>query len=231
MNLFRRLYDWTLHWAETPYGPIALFVMSFAESSFFPIPPDVLLIALCIGSIKKSFTFALQCSIGSVLGGLFGYAIGHWAWGAAPDYSAVAQFFFQYIPGFTEMRFEYFLSKYNQYGFWIVFTAGFTPIPYKVFTIASGVCSMNVFVFLLASTLSRSARFFLVAFLLRIFGEKIRLFIDRYFNLLSIVFVICLVGGFLAIAKWVPLHSQDRQSTVTNVIEHVTNALPYEVQE
>jgi membrane protein YqaA with SNARE-associated domain len=230
MKPFRKLYDWTLHWAETPYGPTALFIMSFAESSFFPIPPDVLLIALCIGAVKKSFKFALQCSIASVLGGLFGYAIGHWAWGVPPDYSPVAQFFFTYIPGFTVDRFQQVSLLYKHYDFWIVFTAGFTPIPYKVFTIASGVFNMNLFMFLLASGISRTARFFLVAGLIRIFGKQIRSFIDSYFNLLSIVFVILLIGGFYLAGSHIK-HAADDGPPSTNMVEQVTNAMPDEVQE
>jgi len=230
MKPFRKLYDWTLHWAETPYGPAALFIMSFAESSFFPIPPDVLLIALCIGAIKKSFKFALQCSIASVLGGLFGYAIGHWAWGVPPEYSSVAQFFYTYIPGFSVDKFQQVAGLYTRYDFWIVFTAGFTPIPYKIFTIASGVFNMNVFMFILASGISRTARFFLVAAMIRIFGKQIRSFIDKYFNLLSIAFVILLAGGFYLVSLHVK-HGADNGHSTTNMVETVTNALPDEVQE
>ena len=132
MKVIRKLYDWVLSWAETPYGAPALFLLALVESSIFPIPPDVLLIALCISLPTRAWRFALLASIGSVLGGLLGYSIG---WGAWP---LVNDFFFHYIPGFTPAVFEKVQNLFAEYGFWVVFTAGFTPIPYKVITIGSG---------------------------------------------------------------------------------------------
>lgn len=193
MKLFRKLYDWMLHWAETPYGPIALFLLALAESSFFPIPVDPLLIALCLGAIKKSWRFAFITSLASVLGGMIGYLIGFGFWEMADS------FFFKYVPGFTESLFERVMANFNEYGFWYVFAAGFTPIPYKVFTIASGVFKLNFILFLVASTISRSLRFFAEAALFRFFGPGIKKFIDRYFNLLAFLFFILLFGGFLIV--------------------------------
>jgi len=193
MNLLRKLYDWVLHWADTPYGPLALFLLALAESSFFPVPPDALLIALCLGAIKKSWRFALYTSVASVIGGIIGYFIGYGIW------EIVDSFFFKYIPGFTESLFQRVMANYNEYGIWYVFLAGFTPIPYKVFTIASGVFKLNFYLFLLASTVSRSLRFFAVAGLFRKFGPGIKGFIDKYFNLLAILFFILLFAGFLVI--------------------------------
>jgi membrane protein YqaA with SNARE-associated domain len=189
MRWMKKLYDWVLHWAETPYGIPALIILAFAESSFFPIPPDVLLIALALSVPTRAFHFALYCSLGSVAGGMFGYFIG-------------VQFFD--LLGKPVLEFYGVLEKYddiaelyNEYSAWAVGIAGFTPIPYKVFTIAAGACKINFPVFVAASAISRSARFFLVAGLLYIFGPPIKSFIDRYFNILSIVFVILLVGGFV----------------------------------
>lgn len=193
MNYLRKLYDWVLHWAETPSGPTALFLLALAESSFFPVPPDPLLIALCLGDVKKSWRFAFYTSAASVLGGMAGYLIGLGAW------EAVDSFFFKYIPLFTEQLFTQVMANFHVYGFWYVFAAGFTPIPYKVFTIASGVFKMNFLLFVLASATSRSLRFFLVAGLFRKFGPGIKQFIDKYFNLLAILFFILLFGGFLVI--------------------------------
>jgi membrane protein YqaA with SNARE-associated domain len=193
MRFFRRLYNWILHWAETPYGPIVLFFLALAESSFFPIPPDPLLIALCLGALKKSWRFALITSIASVLGGMLGYLIGYAAW------EPVAPFFFKYVPGFTEANFQKIMVHYQDSGFWYVFMAGFTPIPYKIFTIASGVFKLNFPLFVLASAISRSLRFFLFAGLFRRFGPEIKSFIDKYFNLLAVLFFILLFGGFMAI--------------------------------
>ncbi len=199
MKTIRKLYDWVLHWAETPYGPMALFILAFAESSFFPIPPDVLLIALALGVRKKSFSFALICSIASISGGLFGYSIGHFLWWEGSAYSGIAHFFFNNIPGFTEDLFMSIQKQYSEYGFMIIFTAGFTPIPYKIFTISAGAFDINLLLFVIASAASRTARFFLVAGLIWKFGKPITAFIDKYFNLLTIIFTILLVGGFFFI--------------------------------
>jgi len=200
MNYLRRLYDWILHWAETKYGVPALFLLALAESSFFPIPPDVLLIPLALGARSKAIRFALVCSVASIVGGIAGYGIGYFSWwSGAEAYSAVALFFFNHIPGFTEQVFLNIQEKYEIYNFLIVFTAGFTPIPFKIITISAGAFSVNFPMFLLASTISRSVRFFLVALLIRQFGEPITAFIDMYFNVLSIIFTLLLIGGFLVL--------------------------------
>ena len=192
-RLVKRMYDWVLHWAETRYAIPALVVLSFAESSFFPIPPDVLLIALAIGMPKKSLLFALYCSLASVIGGAFGYAIGMYGWAATSD------IFFSYIPGFTTSKFALVQGYYKEWGELAVFVAGLTPIPYKVFTVASGVFQLNFPAFMGASLLSRSVRFFAVAGLIMLFGPRIKIFIERYFNILAVVFTLLLAGGFLLI--------------------------------
>ena len=189
----RRLYDWVLHWAETPYGVAALFVLALAESSFFPIPPDPLLIALCLGAASKSLRFALVATSASVLGGIIGYGIGVGAWGVAEPW------FYQYVPGVSPEAFEQVQALYDRWDFWAIFFAGLTPIPYKVFTLSAGVFSINFGIFVIASVLSRSIRFFLLAGLIFKFGKPIASFIDRYFNLLAWIFGIMLLGGFLVI--------------------------------
>ena len=200
MNFIRKIYDWVLHWAETPYGPAALFLLAFAESSFFPIPPDALLIALALGVRKKSFYFAAICTSASVLGALLGYGIGHFVWwDGLNEFSNVANFFFANIPGFTHELFYKVKELYDQWNFWIIFTAGFTPIPYKVFTITGGAFNVNIFLFIIASIIGRAGRFFLVAFLIWKFGKQIENFIDKYFNWLAIGFTVLLVGGFVGI--------------------------------
>lgn len=200
MKPLRKLYDWVLHWAETPYGPLALFILSFIESSFFPVPPDALLIALCLGKRNLSYRFALYCTIASVLGALGGYAIGHYLWyNTAGDFTWIAKFFFDHIPGFTQQAFADIEVQYKKWDFWIIFTAGFTPIPYKLFTVTSGIFNINILMFIIASVISRGARFFLVAFLIWKFGEKIRRFIDKYFNILALVFTAMLIGGFVLV--------------------------------
>ena len=200
MNYFKRLYNWVLHWSNTKYGVPALFLLSLSESSFFPIPPDVLLIALCLGMHSKALYFAFVCSLASVLGAMIGFAIGYFTWwNSVGEYSTVALFFFNNIPGFSEELFSTIQQKFDLYNFFIVFTAGFTPIPFKVITISSGAFNINFLMFIIASTISRSARFFLVAILIKKFGEPIKGFIDRYFNILSILFTVLLIGGFFLI--------------------------------
>jgi membrane protein YqaA with SNARE-associated domain len=194
-HLHRRLYDWTLAWAYRPSAAVALFCLSFAESSFFPVPPDVLLMPLVLGNRRRWFRYALLCSIASVVGGAVGYAIGWGAW------KAVDWIFFDYVPGFTPEVFARVQQQYEQYNFWVVFTAGFTPIPFKVITITAGVFKINFAVFLIAGIVSRSARFFLVAGLMRLFGPRITPFIERYFNWLALLFTALLIGGFVVL-KW-----------------------------
>jgi len=195
MKWFRRLYDWVLHWAETPYGAPALGLLAFAESSFFPVPPDPLLMALALSKPKKAFFYGAVCSAASVVGGLAGYAIGAGAW------HLVGGFFFNHLGsiGFTPENFEIVRRSYEANAFLAVFAAGFTPIPYKVFTIAAGVFAISLGPFFLASALSRPARFFTVAALIWCFGPSIKRLIDRYFNLLTVVFFALLVGGFLVV--------------------------------
>ncbi len=194
----RRLYDWVIHFADTKHGPTALFILSFAESSFFPVPPDVLLAPLALGAPKKWLRFALACSIASVLGGILGYCIGMFLW------QNISAWVFAHLGGIglTEENFAKFHNWYNKWDFWIVFLCGFTPLPYKVCTISAGIARINIFGFLIASTISRSARFFLVAGLMGWKGEKIRPFIEKYFNWLSLAFGALLIGGFLVI-KWI----------------------------
>lgn len=188
-NPLKRLYDWVLSWAGSPFGGWALFAIAFAESSFFPIPPDVLLIALGLSIPAKSFRYALICSIGSVLGGCFGYLIG------ALFYDGIGQYvigFYGLADGFDRVR-----LLYQQNAFLAVAIAGFTPIPYKVFTIAAGFFRIDFLVFVVASVLSRSARFFIVATIIYFWGAPAKRFIDRYFNLLTIIFTALLILGFV----------------------------------
>lgn len=189
-NLFRRVYDWTLALAEKRTAGGWLAAISFAEASFFPIPPDVLLIPLCLGALRKALKFALICSVASVLGGAAGYAIGAFGWETVQD------IFYKYVPGFTEEKFRHLTSWYTKWGWPLVFLAGFSPIPYKIFTIASGVLGMAFPQFLLASAVSRSARFFIVAVLIAKFGEPMKVFIDKHFNKLALAFGVLLLGGF-----------------------------------
>lgn len=189
--MFRNVYNWVLHWAETPYGSWALFLLAFSESSFFPIPPDVLLIALAVAVPRKSMRFALICSVGSVLGGCFGYLIG-WQFMSSVGEKIVVFYG-------LDSKVDYIGNLYRHYDAWAIGIAGFTPIPYKVFTIAAGMFKINFVVFILASFVSRSARFFLVGGLIYLFGPRIQLFIEKYFNILAVAFTVLLIAGFVVI--------------------------------
>lgn len=189
--MLKRLYAWMLTWADRPNGPRALAALSFAESSFFPVPPDPLLMALCLGRPKRGFRFAFIASVFSVIGGMAGYAIGYFLW------SLVGDWFIAHVPGVTEAGFHKVGALYDAYDFWAVFAAGFSPLPYKLFTLAGGVFQINFPIFVLASAVSRSARFFLEAALLHRYGPPIQGFIERNLGWLSFAFVVLLFGGFL----------------------------------
>lgn len=198
MNVVKRLYDWVLSWSESKWGVLALFLIAFAESSFFPVPPDVLLIALCIGATKRSFYFAAICLLGSILGGVGGYGLGYFLWQTpSGEHTAIADFFFNHV--FSEESFNQVAELYNKYNFWVIFTAGFTPLPYKIFTITGGLFHIDFIMFLIASIISRGLRFFLFAALIWKFGGPIKVFIDKYFNILAIAFTLLLIGSFVLV--------------------------------
>lgn len=186
--MLRRLYDWTMSLAATPHAEKALFGVSFAESSFFPIPPDVLLIPMAIAKPLKWVRLALICTVASVLGAFLGYAIGMFL------YEAVGKPILAFYG--KEDAFDQIAAWYNTWGGWGVLFAAVTPFPYKVLTIFSGATGLDFFVFTLVSIIGRAARFFLVTWLLRLYGEPIRLFIEKYLGLLFTVFLGLLLGGF-----------------------------------
>jgi membrane protein YqaA with SNARE-associated domain len=192
---YRRLYDWVIKWASTPSAAAALFLLAFAESSFFPIPPDVLLMAIVLADRKRAWRSAAITTAGSVLGGILGYIIGWGFWGATAD------LFYRWVPGFTPEVYARVAQMYEQHNFWVVFTAGFTPIPYKVFTIGAGVAAISLPTFLVASALSRGARFLLVSALLHRFGAPIRKFIDRHLWWLTLLIAALLIGGFAVLSS------------------------------
>lgn len=189
----RRLKAWVEAFAAKPYAGWALFAIAFAESSFFPIPPDALLIALAVMVPRKAFRYALICSIGSVLGGMFGYLIG------LEFYETVGSRIIRFYG--VEQQYDQVRVLYEQNAFAAIAVAGFTPIPYKVFTIAAGAFQISFTTLVIASVLSRSARFFLVSTLFYFFGAQIKSFIDKYFEVLTIVFMVLLVLGFVVI-RW-----------------------------
>lgn len=213
--LHRRMYDWVLHWANTPYGLTALAIIAFVESSFFPIPPDILLMALVLASPKRWWLVALVCTISSVLGGLGGYAIGMFAWESLGKLIVEGMLKIPLVsidgrmdilmPSYLTSNFgdylggSYLFQVYDKWNAWIVGVFGLTPLPYKLVTITAGVAQVNLSVFIVASIISRGLRFFAVSLILRLVGEPAKKFIDKNFNLLTILFVAVLIGGFLAL--------------------------------
>lgn len=189
--MLRKLYDWTLNLAAHHNARWVLAGVSFAESSFFPIPPDVLLLPMAIARRTKAYMLAAICTAASVLGGVFGYAIGYFLFESIGG--AVLDFY-----GGHE-AFAAFQESYEEWGIWIVMAAGLTPFPYKVVTIASGVMGLNLPIFILGSILSRGARFFLVAALVKAYGAPIQAFVERYLPWVATAFFVLLLGGFALI--------------------------------
>ena len=187
----RKLYEWTIKWSKSKYANLSLFLLAFSESSFFPVPPDVLLIAMTVVNRARWWIFAFITTVGSVLGGILGYYIG----------IALFETVGKAIINFYHLQdlFEIVGNKYSENSFLAVFTAALTPIPYKVFTIAGGVFRIPIQDLIIASVLGRGGRFFIVAAALRIFGEKISKVIEKYFDILSLVFMALIIIGFLLI--------------------------------
>jgi membrane protein YqaA with SNARE-associated domain len=189
MQILRKLYNWTIKKSAHKNASWFLSLISFAESSFFPIPPDIILIPMVIAKKTRAFFYAFLCTVSSVLGGIAGYCIGYFL------FNSLGILILNYY-GLTD-QFANFEKYYNIYGIWIVLGAGFTPFPFKFITIASGVFGLNIFLFLGISIIARGLRFYLIAFLLKIFGSTIEKLIDKYFNLLASLFFIILIGSII----------------------------------
>ena len=187
----RNLYLWTLRQAASPYALWILALIAFIESSFFPIPPDILLIPMVLAMRDRAWLIASVCMVASVAGGMAGYGIGYFL------YESVGQGILEFY-GKLE-KFGSFQALYNEWGAWIVMMGGLTPFPYKVITIASGVTGLNIVTFTIFSIIARGMRFFLIAWLLWKFGAPIKLFIEKYLGLLTVIFLLLLAGGFFAL--------------------------------
>lgn len=188
----RGLYDWTMRWADTPQSMLALFLIAFAESCVFPIPPDVLLIAVVASAQRRWFGAAALCTVGSVLGAVLGYYIG----------DALMLTVGQRIVDFyqAQRHWDRVVELYHgEWGVWVLAAAAFTPIPYKVATIAAGATGMSIPPFVIVSLVGRGARFFLVAGILRVFGPAVRTLIEKHFDAAALLFTMLLLGGFLVL--------------------------------
>jgi membrane protein YqaA with SNARE-associated domain len=192
--MLRRLYDWTMSLAGSRHAIVALAAVAFAESSFFPIPPDILLIPLVLADRSRARLYAFVCTAASVTGGLLGYAIG------ALLYDSLGQWLIRAYGYGTGV--EAFRHAYAQWGAWIILIKGMTPIPYKIVTIASGFAGYNIGLFILLSLITRGLRFFIVAELLRHYGEPIRDFVERRLTLVTTLFILVVIAGF-AITRYI----------------------------
>ncbi len=184
----RLIYDKVLHLSGSKHAVLWLAVFSFVESSFFPIPPDIMLIPMILATPQQAWKIAGICTLSSVIGAYLGYVIGYYFFAliAEPLLN-----FYGYLDKFNEFK-----HLYTEYGAWIVFGAGITPFPYKIITIASGVVHLNLAIFTIASILARGMRFYVIAWLLKKYGEKMRTFIEKNLGWLSVLFLILLIGGF-----------------------------------
>ena len=189
--MLQRLYDWTMRLAASPYALWALVGVAFVESSIFPIPPDLLLIPMILAARSDAWRLATIATLSSVAGGFVGYAIGYYAFAAI---GVPILEFYQVMDKYEALK-----TQFDKYGAWIIILKGMTPIPYKLITIASGAFDFNIVTFALASVISRSLRFFLVAALLWWFGEPVREFIERRLTLVTSAFVVLLLGGFFVL--------------------------------
>ena len=189
--MLQRLYARILEIAAGPNALAALLVVSFAESSFFPIPPDILLIPMIMARPHQAFRLAALCTLASVAGGLLGYAIGYFL------FDAIGRPVLEFYNAMGS--YEALKAGFAEWGVWIIIIKGMTPIPYKLITIASGVAQFDLIAFIGASIISRSVRFFLVAALLWYFGDAARQFIERRLTLVTTVFAVALVGGFVVL--------------------------------
>lgn len=192
--MLRRLYDRTIALASKPHAMWALGGVSFTESSFFPIPPDALLIPMVLARPDRGWTIALVCTVASVLGGVFGYAIGYFL------YETLGQWLINLYG--MQAAGEQFRAGYAEWGLWIILIKGLTPIPYKLVTIVSGAAAFDIWVFIAASILTRGVRFYVEVGLLKIFGPAIRRFVEKYLTLVATGLLVVVVAGFVVVGKF-----------------------------
>lgn len=189
--MLKRIYDWMISLTQSRHAVLAMAAVSFAESSFFPLPPDLMLVPMGIANRKKVWYYAFICTIASVLGGIFGYAIGALLYDSLGAWLANLYGMSNKMDGFRE--------SFQTHGHWIILGKGLTPIPYKIITIASGMAGYSLYMFIILSIITRAGRFLILATLIHFFGEQARDFIERRLGLTLLLIVISIVGGFIAV--------------------------------
>lgn len=190
---FRRLHDWSLKWANTKWGPWALFICAFADASFLPLPTPMFFMALVLLNITKAYKYAMYGALGTLFGAIAGYAIGHFAWlNANGEFTNLAQFLMNHIPGFSETIYNTIQSQFAKWDFWILFIASFIPLPYKIFSISSGVFDINIFMFCVATLISQGIKFYLLALLTVKIGPEIKKLLDFRLKPVAIIATVCL---------------------------------------
>jgi membrane protein YqaA with SNARE-associated domain len=195
MPIFKKFYNWVMLKAHSPYGKHILFVIAFVESILSLFPLTILFVALALANTKKTFQFSLISTLGAVTGAIAGYSIGHFAWiGQNNEYTDLAHFFFNNVPAFSMEAYHNMQAIYREWDFIIIFTAGFTPMPFELITITSGVFHINFILFVLSAVVGRGARYFLLGFLIWRYGEKIKTFIEKYFNILAFGLTTCVIS-------------------------------------
>jgi membrane protein YqaA with SNARE-associated domain len=199
-NWQKKFYVWSLQWANTKLGTWSLFICAFADASFFPLPTPMFFLALALLNTIKTYKLALFATLGTLSGAIAGYSIGHFAWiNMHGEYTGIAQFLFNNIPGFSQEIYNKIHILYSKWDFWILFIASVLPLPYKIFSISSGVFDINIFIFCFATLISQGIKFFLLGLLILKLGPKVKKLFEYNLKPISIVVTACIAIGILAI--------------------------------
>jgi len=200
MGWINKLYRWGLNWSGTRYGPWALFTCAFLDACCLPLPTPAFFVALMLLNTSRAYKYALYGTLGTLFGSFLGYAIGHFAWlNASGNFTVVAQFMFNNVPGFSVEFYDKIKLLYDQWDFWILFVAALIPVPYKIFSISSGVFDINIIVFSIATLLSQGIKFFLMALLITKIGERAKKILEYNFKPIAIGIALCAIAILVVI--------------------------------
>jgi membrane protein YqaA with SNARE-associated domain len=199
-NWFKKFHTWSLQWANTKWGPWSLFICAFADASFLPLPTPMFFLALALLNIKKTYKYALFATLGTLSGAIAGYSIGHFAWiNMHGEFTGLAQFLFNNIPGFSEEIYDKIHILYSKWDFWILFIASSLPLPYKIFSISSGVYDINIFIFCIATLISQGIKFFLLALLIIKIGPEVKKLLEFNLKPIAIIATACIAIAIVAV--------------------------------